>query len=494
MTLDDQGNVIVAGWTTSFLGDYDYLTLKYDAEGKLLWSRSYDGPGHGEDFASAVAVEPVTGRIFVHGHSLGAGTGADYATLCYTANGNLAWEQRYDGPASRNDYCFGLDQIGLDAAGNVYVSGYSEDAVGYPDFATIKYSSNGALLWARHFSSPNGNNPKAAAYGLSVTPSGNVYVSGDGISPGGSGDYTLVKYDSNGNEAWVRQYDGPAGGDDGVYSMTIDDAENVYLIGIVRDAAGAFDYGAVKYDKDGNFQWAGLFGNQGFDYGWSADVAPNGDVAVTGAWMTGGGEYDIVTVKYNAAGVQQWAARYRPNWFAEDWGWRAAFDADGSVFVAGYAFNGYGSGRDVVLLKYDSNGNSLWTQLYNGALGGNDAGQAMVLDQDHNIYVAGYSLGENSQTDALLLKFSDAPCTGSEAIKSAKCKVKVSVGQVSVKLEGGLSGDTFTVELSSGEIKEGKLKSNGTGKAKIKNVPLGPGTATVTWGCGATATATYSCS
>ena len=53
-------------------------------------------------------------------------TSDDYATIKYDTNGNLLWVIRYNGPGN------GIDRssdLVVDSAGNVYVTGYSEGQV-----------------------------------------------------------------------------------------------------------------------------------------------------------------------------------------------------------------------------------------------------------------------------------------------------------------------------------------------------------------------------
>ena len=100
----------------------DYATLKYDPSGNLLWEKRYKGPGNGADGATAMAVD-AAGNVYVTGESGGVGSGLDYATLKYDASGNLLWEKRYNGPGNASDRA---TAIAVDAAGNVYVTGYSD--------------------------------------------------------------------------------------------------------------------------------------------------------------------------------------------------------------------------------------------------------------------------------------------------------------------------------------------------------------------------------
>jgi len=100
------------------------------------WARRYNGPGNGDDRAWALALNS-QGNAYVTGYSTGSGTGGDYATLKYSPSGELRWVRRYNGPGNGNDYA---NAIALDSQGTVYVTGYPVGSgTGY-DYATIRYS------------------------------------------------------------------------------------------------------------------------------------------------------------------------------------------------------------------------------------------------------------------------------------------------------------------------------------------------------------------
>ncbi len=120
----------------------DYLTIKYDPEGNERWIATYDGIGHYDDIATAIAVD-TEGYPSVTGGSYGLSRalGYDYATVKYNLeNGQELWVARYDGPGEGVDIA---NAIVLDTAGNVYVTGWScgtGPLFVCPDYATIKYS------------------------------------------------------------------------------------------------------------------------------------------------------------------------------------------------------------------------------------------------------------------------------------------------------------------------------------------------------------------
>ncbi len=406
--VDHEGNAVTVGWIYDGSTDYDMLLRKYDRTGKLLWSTTYDGPGHGYEFFGSIAID-ANNNIFVVGTALNAAGNNDLTTIKYNPNGQLAWVRLYDGPGHGDDETFGIGSIGLDATGRVYVAGYQYAADGVWEYVTIKYSNSGNQLWARTYRGASGN-----SYGwvLAVSPGGNVYVGGDVFNPSGNRDYGLLKYDTNGNLIWDRLFDGAYHGDESLYSIAIDSAENVFGVGISDSAYlnGDFEYSCAKYDTNGNFQWEGRYGgNYGFHYGWVVLPDNAGGAYVTGATMTTGGEFDAGTVHWNSAGARTWAHDYRSQFFGDDWGLDMVLDADGNLVVAAYGWQGYGNGDDAYLLKYSPAGQLLDSVLTDGPGHGDDFWNGVDVDDAGRIVVAGSLLGAGTRADSCAAKFTTAP-------------------------------------------------------------------------------------
>src|SRR5439155_19578539 len=137
IALDSVGNVYVTGASSGIGTNVDYATTKYDTNGSQVWVARYDGSAHGGDYASAIALDS-SGNVHVTGRSFG-GVGAwnDYATIRYNQDGVQTRENRYDGPGHFEDIAAAL---AVDKNGNVYVTGssFSDGSTGN-DYATIKY-------------------------------------------------------------------------------------------------------------------------------------------------------------------------------------------------------------------------------------------------------------------------------------------------------------------------------------------------------------------
>jgi DNA-binding beta-propeller fold protein YncE len=106
--------------------------------GAQLWARRYNGPGNGE--ATSVAVSPGGTTVYVTGYSAGATSGNDYATIAYdAATGATRWVQRYSSSG-------GASQASAAAVspttGAVFVTGYSTGVTSGEDYLTIAYSGH----------------------------------------------------------------------------------------------------------------------------------------------------------------------------------------------------------------------------------------------------------------------------------------------------------------------------------------------------------------
>ena len=66
------------------------------------WVQRYNGPGNGDDYARAVAVDS-SNNVIVTGYSAGNGSGYDYATIKYSSAGVPLWTNRYNGPGNGDD-------------------------------------------------------------------------------------------------------------------------------------------------------------------------------------------------------------------------------------------------------------------------------------------------------------------------------------------------------------------------------------------------------
>jgi hypothetical protein len=384
IAVDDSGNAYVTGYSVSETWpnvNYDYATIKYDSQGNQLWVQRCNGPGNDYDAAFAIAIDGY-GNVYVTGVSVGSGTSGDYATIKYYPDGDTAWVRRYNGPGNLSDYACA---IATDSFNNIYVTGYSMSSGTWPfnyDYATIKYDLDGNEIWVRRYDGPG--NTDDLAYAITTDGYGNVYVTGSS-----GGDYATIKYDSSGNELWVRTKDG-TGSHDNAYSIAVDVYDNVYVTGY--NSGDYSDYVTVKYDSSGKEIWAKSYNGPGIgrDEAHAIGVDDSGNAYVTGFSIGSGTDYDYATIKYDSSGNEVWVRRYNGPGNSLDGGSAMAIDISNNIYVTGHSV-GSGGDRDYATIGYDPSGNERWVKRYNGPGNSFDGAYDIAVDGSGNVYVTGVS-------------------------------------------------------------------------------------------------------
>ena len=361
------------------------------------WVKRYNGTGSSDDAATVVKTD-AAGNIYVTGYSKGTGSNFDIVTLKYNSAGVQQWVNRFDGIGNSEDR---PNSMVLDASGNVYVTGFTrhDTTRSSEDYCTIKYNNSGVQQWIAIYNGPGDDVDFSAD--VKVDESSNVYVTGGSAI----GDYfhcTTIKYNSSGIQQWVQSNDSASRG----YSIALDNSGNVYVAGVI--SYPRIDFLIIKYNSSGAQQWlkrnSGL-GENNHDPKMVTDVS--GNVYVTGAAYTGGwGHY--FTFKYNSAGIFQWQKTYIGPLNRLDYPNDIKVDAAGNVYVTGSS-NRITLNTDCTTIKYNSSGVQQWVQRYIAADNLSSIGYCLSLDSWGNIYVSGKVQQAGQQGyfyDYLTLKYS----------------------------------------------------------------------------------------
>ncbi|KPL03173.1 MAG: hypothetical protein AMJ90_03840 [candidate division Zixibacteria bacterium SM23_73_2] len=294
IAVDDSGYVYVTG--TSWGGETydDYATIKYYPNGDTVWVRRYDDPYNGGDQAEDITVDD-SGYVYVTGTSCDSTHSDDCATIKYYPNGDTAWVRRYNGPGGAYDRA---RAIAVDDSGYVYITGHSwVDEEAQTDYITIKYYPNGDTVWVRRYNGPENDFDDAGA--IAVDDSEYVYVTGYCSGGVPYDNYTTIKYYPNGDTVWIRSYYGPTDGTRPP-SMVIDDSSYVYVTGHSCGNPTDGDYVTIKYNPDGDMAWVRNYNGPGDDWDGAHAIAvdDSGNVYVTGESFGSGTGYDYATIKY----------------------------------------------------------------------------------------------------------------------------------------------------------------------------------------------------
>jgi PQQ-like domain len=137
----DGSRVFVTGFSHGSGSGRDYATVAYGAAtGTQRWIRRYNGRPNDNDSAEALRVSPDGSRVFVTGFSFSFVSNYDYLTVAYNAaTGQRSWVKRENGPAFGDDQASALD-VSPDGS-RLFVTGRSDGLTGPKDYETVAYST-----------------------------------------------------------------------------------------------------------------------------------------------------------------------------------------------------------------------------------------------------------------------------------------------------------------------------------------------------------------
>ncbi|MDZ4712894.1 MAG: hypothetical protein SGI89_11305 [bacterium] len=186
--------------------------------------------------------------------------------------------------------------------------------------------------------------------------------------------------------------------------IKIDSQGNFYVGGTNELAGGGFEFLLVKFNSSGTFQWARGYNNglNTFQEHLLEDmiIDPNGYIYVTGGSEGTGTMFDITTLKYDLNGNLLWTNRYNGNGNSSDGPYSVDLDSQGNVYVGGVSVEEENPSESAnprntfIVIKYNpANGNRSWVRyFYGNSLSSRDASCAAVkTDANNNVICTGYA-------------------------------------------------------------------------------------------------------
>jgi len=144
----------------------------------------------------------------------------------------------------------------------------------------------------------------------------------------------------------------------------------------------------IKYNSDGVQQWVARYGEADGDDNRALGIGMDGsgNIYVSGYE----GRYEYVTVKYDPDGNPLWSVDHdiqSDSWVTPH---AAVVNDRGEVFIAGDC-NGPETGYDFITVKFTPDGFHEWEARFNGKNREEGAANDLFVDDNGNIYVTGYS-------------------------------------------------------------------------------------------------------
>ena len=427
--VDDDGNLVVTGYTTSpdfpvlnagtyydsvlIGGVYDLYIMKFTNAGVLLWSTYYGGSGNERStYEVPFITTDYSGNIFIVGQTFSS-------------------------------------DLPLQNAGTYFDSTFNGSLNFISDAFILKFDSSGNREWATYF----GGDDQDRAVSATIDPSGNMIVTGftnssanfpfqswgtayfDSTFNGGTSDAFITKFNNSGNLIWSTFLGGTA--EDHGLSVTSDASGNIFLTGetasvdfplqnngtFYDDTSGGTDAFLMKFDPAGGLLWSTyLGGSAAFSVEWGISIRAdrNDNIFVMGYTsstdfplhnagtyfdsLIGFSDMDLFLSKFDNSGSLLWSTYYGgAGNISTTWDFmnfdHLEVDTSNAVYIS---FNrgvdslptfdpGCGSyintvGR-IALAKFSNAGDFLWGT-YLGAAS-NEVRAPIAVDNNNNLFVAG---------------------------------------------------------------------------------------------------------
>ena len=382
MSVDPSGNVHLVGYFETESLDFgngpllshgsdDLFVAKLDTVGGLVWASSFGGTSF--DVGQAVTVDDA-GNVIVAGYfnsvDLDTGTGpltnkgggGDVFVFRIAPSGGLLWSKPFG--SGTQDVVAG---VATGEGGTIFLVGSFGVFGGPPpldfgggplaqkgerDTFVVALTAQGQHAWSKSFGGNQDDPPyRVVMSGGALFLSGTSYSDsvdfGGGPIPSASGEIFLAKLSEAGEHIWSHRYGGNGGGAD-PFALAVDTWGRASMAG--RFHSGPLELGQsvwtpsdndvflMAVDGSGEPRWSEAFGTTSNDgcFGLAGDGA--GNLVLTGFTFSPSGEIDlgggIVKGQSFAAAYADGGAHLWSKGFGGSHGKRVGLDGVGNVYVA----------------------------------------------------------------------------------------------------------------------------------------------------------------
>ena len=351
------------------------------------------------DLGRSVALQ-ADGKILVAGSN-----GSAFALARYNADGTLDGSFGTSGKVSTtfasymNDQAYG---VAVQADGKILVAGQASYG-----FALARYNADGSLDASFDTDGKVTTSDFSSAQSVAVQADGKIVVAGYGYGNGNGNDFALVRYNANGSLDSSFDTDGKIltdfGFSDSGNSVTVQKDGKILVAGTSGD-----NFALVRYNANGSldtgFDTDGKLTTDFGSYEQANSVALQADGKILVAGSSGGA---FALARYNTDGSLDTSfdidGKLTTSFPDSAFGQAVTIQADGKILVAGWTY-GSNLSYDFILVRYNANG-SLDTSFdgdgkLTANLGSTDQAYSLVLQADGKILVAG-----NSGNDFALARF-----------------------------------------------------------------------------------------
>ena len=369
----------------------------FPARAQITFERSYGGNFY--DIGNDV-IETPDHNFLVFGttRSISNDT-TDAYLLRLDENGDTLWTNIYGGKLWDSGIAIAA------ASDEGYVLALATNSINPEnyDIHLVKIQEDGDTLWTRTYGGPETD----YAHSMQSTSDDGYIVLAHTLSFGkGSLDFYLLKLDDNGDSLWTRTYGGTGSDWGGFVQQTADEGYvltgDTYSFG---DPNG--DIYLIKTNSSGDTLWTRTYGGTEYDRAFHVLQMPDGGYLLTGITQSfGDADINGYLIRTSNTGDTLWT-RVVGGTQTCSLSW-CARTSDGNFVAVGDIRGNVITTLDLLMMKFDADGNILWTRNFGGAE--HDQARCVKETLDGGLIVVGgtesFTIGQDD--DVYIIKTNNA--------------------------------------------------------------------------------------
>ncbi|MCF7811967.1 T9SS type A sorting domain-containing protein [bacterium] len=360
---------------------------------ELQWTRTYGGVRSDECYSM---IQTTDGGYAIAGRTESFNTeNLGFWFIKTDADGDSLWSLIIDG--ENRDECHSIIQT---ADEGYALAGFTMSfGSGHSDMWLVKIDSVGEIIWSQTYGGEGGER----CFSIIQTSDGGYALAGETHSFGaGEWDMWLVKTNSDGDSLWSRTFGGRD--EDRCYSIVQTGDGGFALAGLTKSfRAQGTDMWLVKTDNNGDSLWAYKYGYRNDEECYSMIQCSDGGFALAGKYDPGGVSWDrdMLLLKTDEEGDSLWSRRFGGS--GNEYCQSIKQTPDGGYALGGWTTSfGMNGTSDMWLVRTDTNGDSLWSLTE----GRNTADNCYSIVQTED---GGYAMAGNILNDMSLVKTESDP-------------------------------------------------------------------------------------
>ena len=207
-----------------------------------------------------------------------------------------------------------------------------------------------------------------------------------------------LKYDPRGRRLWAKTWNGLGDAEDAGSAITVA-AGGVYVAGYSVNCATGLDTLVLKYGPGGGFKWSQSVSSLGLRHDFYSDMArcPNGDVV-----MAGESAGHLLVTRLSPTAVTRWSHEYDDPVNTSESGTYVGVGSSGAVYAAGHSY-GAATKWDMLAVKYSAAGTFSWAKQY--ATSGEFDQDAWAFTVNGGVYLGGAEGTATNGNDAVVVRY-----------------------------------------------------------------------------------------